>query len=98
MNTQERDQKSLLNDVFSTRITIYRNGDLNFYGKKLIVNRKHIRTFDSFLDKVTRDTQAKVAVRSIRTPNHGTQIANLDKIENGGVYVALGLEKFKHLP
>ncbi|XP_047145189.1 doublecortin domain-containing protein 2 isoform X1 [Hydra vulgaris] len=98
MNAQEREHRNHVNDVFSTRITIYRNGDLNFYGKKLVVNRKHIRTFNSFLDEVTRDTQAKVAVRSIRTPNHGTIVANLDRIENGGVYVAVGLEKFKHLP
>ncbi|XP_065651524.1 doublecortin domain-containing protein 2 isoform X2 [Hydra vulgaris] len=98
MNAQEREHRNHVNDVFSTRITIYRNGDLNFYGKKLVVNRKHIRTFNSFLDEVTRDTQAKVAVRSIRTPNHGTVVANLDRVENGGVYVAVGLEKFKHLP
>jgi len=78
-------------------ITVYRNGDSHFSGKKLIVNRKQIRNFDNFLDKVTRDTQAGCAIRSIRTPNHGSRVSELEKIKNGGIYVAVGLERFKQL-
>ena len=81
----------------STVITVYRNGDNHFSGKKLVVNRKQIRNFDNFLDRVTRDTQAGCAIRSIRTPNHGSKILSLEKLENGGIYVAVGLERFKQL-
>ena len=78
-------------------VTIYRNGDLHFYGKKLVVNPKNISTFDNFLDKVTHDTQARVAIRRLCTPNHGSRILKLDQLQNGGVYVAVGAEKFKRL-
>jgi len=77
-------------------ITVYKNGDTHFAGKKVVV-AKRIRTLDSFLDKVTRDVRMQVAVRSIRTPNHGTRVSGLEKLQNGGVYVAVGPEKFKTL-
>lgn len=78
-------------------VTIYKNGDTHFPGKKLVVNNRQIRSFDSFLDKVTRTVRNPVAVRSIRTPNHGTQLVNLEKFEDGGIYVAVGQERFKKL-
>ncbi len=78
-------------------ITIYKNGDTYYHGKRLVLNRKVIRNFDAFLDRVTKDVSSKVAVRSIRTPSHGHRVADLDKLENGGVYVAVGPERFKKL-
>ncbi|XP_065063207.1 doublecortin domain-containing protein 2-like isoform X2 [Rhopilema esculentum] len=78
-------------------ITIYRNGDTYQNGKRLVLNRKEIRSFDAFLDRVTKDTRSQVAVRSIRTPSHGHRVNELDKLENGGIYVAVGPEKFKKL-
>ncbi len=78
-------------------ITIYKNGDSYYHGKRLVLNRKEIRSFDSFLDRVTKDISSKVAVRSIRTPSHGHRVATLDNIENGGIYVAVGPERFKKL-
>jgi len=78
-------------------ITIYKNGDAFQNGKRLVLNRKEIRSFDAFLDRVTKDTRARVAIRSIRTPSHGHRVSELDKLENGGVYVAVGPERFKKL-
>lgn len=78
-------------------VTVFKNGDAHFPGKKIVVSRKDVRNFDSFLDRVTRDIKAKVAVRAIRTPNHGTRILNLETLENGGLYVATGQEKFKKI-
>lgn len=77
-------------------ITVYKNGDHHFMGKKLVVNRKKIRSFETFLDKVTEDTQAGKAVRKIHTPR-GTKVADLANLKNGAMYVAAGPEKFKRL-
>ena len=77
-------------------ITIFKNGDRHFTGKKVVIN-KHIRSFDNFLDKLTRETNAKTAIRRIYTPTHGTNISKLDAIENGRVYVAAGVEKFRYI-
>lgn len=78
-------------------ITIFKNGDNFQNGKRLVLNRKEIRSFDAFLDRVTKDTQSQVAVRSIRTPSYGHRVADLDKLENGGIYVAVGPERFKKI-
>ena len=77
-------------------ITVYKNGDRHFAGKKLVIS-KHIRNFENFLDKVTKDTNAKTAIRRIYTPTHGTHVSKLESIENGGVYVASGIEKFRFI-
>ena len=78
-------------------ITIYKNGDHHFLGKKVVVNRKHFRSFDNFLDQVTEDTRAGVAIRKIHTPHHGTKIASLENIQNGAIYVAAGAERFRQI-
>ena len=78
-------------------VTVYRNGDKNYAGKKLVLNRRQIRNFDAFLDKVTRDVKMKTAARALCTPTGGHRIKELDKIQTGGVYVAVGPENFKKL-
>ena len=78
-------------------ITVFKNGDVYFPGKKLVINPKEIRNFDALLDKITSVTKAKVAVRSIRTPSHGHRVNSVTRLENGGVYVAVGCERFKKL-
>ena len=78
-------------------VTVYKNGDSHFPGKKIVVSPKYIRNFDTFLDRVTRDIRAGVAVRSIRTPAHGSRVTQLNKLDNGGTYVAVGSERFKAL-
>jgi len=52
---------------------------------------------DALLDKVTRDTRMKHAARSIKTPTGKHTIKQLDSLESGGCYVAVGAEKFKPL-
>lgn len=77
-------------------ITVFKNGNCHFPGKKVVIT-KHIRNFENFLDKVTRETNAKNAVRKVYTPRGGTLISNLEKVENGGVYICAGVEKFRRI-
>lgn len=82
--------------VSATVITIYKNGDRHFPGKKVVVNQKVIRNFDTFLDRVTRDTCSAVAIRKIYTPTHGTYVRpRLGNLIHGATYVAAGPEPFR---
>lgn len=81
----------------SSTVTVYRNGDKNYAGKKLVINRRQIRSFDAFLDKVTDEVKMNTAARGICTPTEGHRIKELDKIQTGGAYVAVGPENFKKL-
>jgi len=79
-------------------ITVYKNGDNHFKGKKVVINRKQMRNFETFLDKVTRDTCSRIAIRRIYTPTHGSPVKpELSNLLHGGEYVAAGPEKFRRL-
>ncbi|KAK2190613.1 hypothetical protein NP493_74g04012 [Ridgeia piscesae] len=82
------------------RIKVFRNGDERYTGKYFILNRRRIRTWDSFLQAVTLDVKSTEAVRSIRTPLHGSRIESLEQLTEKGQnqeYVAVGNGRFKKL-
>ncbi|XP_078584515.1 doublecortin domain-containing protein 2-like isoform X7 [Branchiostoma floridae x Branchiostoma japonicum] len=79
-------------------VTVYRNGDLYFPGRKFVVNEKQVRNFDSFLNQVTNGLGARFgAVRNIWTPTHGHRVRELEAIDNGKTYVAGGFERFRKM-
>ncbi|EDO26163.1 predicted protein [Nematostella vectensis] len=78
-------------------VTIYKNGEPKFPGKKVVVNPRQVRNMDACLDKITREMKLKTAARSLKTPTGGHKIDKLEKIEPGGQYVVCGLEAFKRL-
>ncbi|XP_062894335.1 doublecortin domain-containing protein 2 isoform X4 [Mobula hypostoma] len=78
-------------------VIVYRNGDPFFTGRRFLIN-KQVSTFDTFLNQVTKGINAPFgAVRNIYTPKEGHRVFDLDELENGGSYVAAGVEKFKTL-
>ncbi|XP_072417220.1 doublecortin domain-containing protein 2 isoform X3 [Chiloscyllium punctatum] len=78
-------------------VIVYRNGDPFFTGRRFLIN-KQVSTFDTFLNQVTKGINAPFgAVRNIYTPKEGHKVFDLDDLENGGSYVAAGVEKFKTL-
>lgn len=76
-------------------ITVYVNGNQNFLGRKLIVNRRRIRTWDALLGSVTETTGGTAAVREIVTPEHGTRLRTLDQLQDKASYVAITNGDFK---
>lgn len=79
------------------RIKVFRNGDDRYTGKYFVLNRRRIRTWDSFLQAVTLDVKSNEAVRSIRTPEHGSKIESLDQLAQNKKYVAVGNGRFKKM-
>ncbi|XP_022606646.1 doublecortin domain-containing protein 2C [Seriola dumerili] len=79
-------------------ITVYRNGDAFFPGRKIVVNPRQVSTFESFLTSLTRGIEAPFgAVRRLYTPAQGHKVKRLDDLNHGSVYVAAGNEQFKKL-
>lgn len=66
-------------------------------GKTFVVNRRRIRTWDAFLRAVTVDVKSNEAVRSIRTPRHGSRVETLDQLQDQRQYVAVAAGGFKKL-
>ncbi|KAJ7383184.1 Doublecortin [Desmophyllum pertusum] len=78
-------------------VKVYKNGNRNFTGKTIVINRRHIRTMDALYDEVTSHIAAFNAVRKICTPIGGRPVMSLENIQNKSVYVAAGREVFKKL-
>ncbi|KAM8809959.1 doublecortin domain-containing protein 2C [Eudromia elegans] len=78
-------------------VLVYRNGDAFYPGKKFVINRRHVPTFEALLAQLTEAVVAPFGVRALYTPRQGHRLRELDDLEQGGRYVAAGLEKFKKL-
>ncbi|XP_041069119.1 doublecortin domain-containing protein 2B [Carcharodon carcharias] len=78
-------------------VIVFKNGDPFFTGRKLVVNQRQILTFESFLNEVTNNINAPVAVRNIYTPSGGHRVLQLNDLQNGCHYVAAGFERFKKI-
>ncbi|XP_072884040.1 doublecortin domain-containing protein 2B isoform X2 [Hemitrygon akajei] len=78
-------------------VVLFKNGDPFFTGRKLVINQRQILTFETFLNEVTNNISAPVAVRNIYTPSGGNRVLELNQLQNGCHYVAAGFEKFKKI-
>ena len=79
-------------------VTVLRNGDGKFGGRKFIISRRRYRTFDSLLSDITHQISAPFgAVRRLYTPKGSRQIQGIDDLEGGATYVAGGTERFKRI-
>lgn len=79
-------------------VTVLRNGDGKYEGRKFVVSRRRYRTFDALLSDITHQISAPFgAVRRLYTPKGSRQIRGIDDIEGGATYVAGGSERFKKI-
>lgn len=77
------------------KITLFLNGDKNFFGAQMLVNKRHFRTWDGFLNASTEKTGVSSSVRFIATPVNGTRLNGLDDLEDKESYVAITRGQFK---
>lgn len=101
-DTNQQNQQSTgqinMDDVVPDRaqtITLYVNGDRHFFGKKLLVNKRRIRSWEAFLRASAETTGEPLAVREIATPNRGTRIDSLDKLQDRASYVTISKGDFR---
>ena len=88
-----------LASMFAPTVTVkvYKNGNPNFLGKTMVINRRRIRSMEALYDEITLRLSAFNAVRKICTPIGGRPVQNLEGIQNKSMYVAAGREEFKKL-
>eukprot|EP01147_Barroeca_monosierra_P007865 gene7865-686_t len=80
-------------------IKMYRNGDLYFPARPVVVNTHVTRNWDAFLDRVTQCVRPnRAAIRIIYNAETGKRVRSFQDLEEGRSYVAAGIERFKHIP
>ena len=79
------------------KIRLYKNGDRNFTGKEFVLNKRKIRTFESFLNTATSGLNSNYPIRSICTPNQGHSVTSLEQLQDNQIYVAVEHGRFKNL-
>ncbi|XP_045303792.1 doublecortin domain-containing protein 2C isoform X5 [Leopardus geoffroyi] len=78
-------------------ILVYRNGDAFFVGRRLVVPRRRVPTFEALLQQLTEQVDVPFGVRRLFTPTRGHPVRELQALQAGGKYVAAGREPFKKL-
>lgn len=77
----------------------YLNGNKHFGGKKVLINQKSHKTWDSILDHITQSLNPSFgAVRALYTPAHGHRLHHIEDMQPGSNYVAGGYGGFKYIP
>ncbi|XP_012666043.1 doublecortin domain-containing protein 2C [Otolemur garnettii] len=92
-----RGSYTLVDTTPAKTILVYRNGDQFFVGRKFVLSRRRVATFEALLEQLTEQVEAPFGVRRLYTPTRGHQVLQLDALQAGGKYVAAGRERFKKL-
>ncbi|EGD79006.1 hypothetical protein PTSG_11815 [Salpingoeca rosetta] len=85
--------------VHPKTVRMFRNGDMFFPARSVVVNTHVTRNWDAFLDRVTQGVRPqRGAIRLIYDADTGKKVKTFEDLEDGKSYVAAGLERFKRIP
>ncbi|KAM4867812.1 doublecortin domain-containing protein 2C isoform 2-T2 [Thomomys bottae] len=68
-------------------ILVYRNGDQFYVGRRVVVSRRRVASFEALLEQLTEQVEAPFGVRRLYTPSRGRVVCELDALQSGGNYV-----------
>uniref|UniRef100_A0A8C6DYR2 Doublecortin domain-containing protein 2C n=1 Tax=Moschus moschiferus TaxID=68415 RepID=A0A8C6DYR2_MOSMO len=88
---------ALVDTTPAKTIVVYRNGDQFYVGRKFVLSRRRVATFEALLEQLTEQVEVPFGVRRLFTPTRGQPVLELDSLQAGGKYVAAGRERFKKL-
>ncbi|KAB0373614.1 hypothetical protein FD755_015273 [Muntiacus reevesi] len=88
---------ALVDTTPAKTIVVYRNGDQFYVGRKFVLSRRRVATFEALLEQLTEQVEVPFGVRRLFTPTRGCPVLELDSLQAGGKYVAAGRERFKKL-
>lgn len=88
---------ALVDSTPAKSILVYRNGDQFFVGRKFVLARRRVATFEALLEQLTEQVEVPVGVRRLYTLTRGSQVLELEVLRSGGKYVAAGREPYKKL-
>ncbi|XP_074065699.1 doublecortin domain-containing protein 2C isoform X2 [Macrotis lagotis] len=97
MGSQRHFSHSLLGITPSRTIFVYRNGDKFYVGKKFVINRRWVPSFEALMIQLNEKVAVPFGVRRLYTSCHGHLVQELEELQEGGRYVAAGKEGFKKL-
>ncbi|KAB0347656.1 hypothetical protein FD754_012513 [Muntiacus muntjak] len=92
-----RTPHALVDTTPAKTIVVYRNGDQFYVGRKFVLSRRRVATFEALLEQLTEQVEVPFGVRRLFTPTRGCPVLELDSLQAGGKYVAAGRERFKKL-
>ncbi|XP_069074875.1 doublecortin domain-containing protein 2 isoform X2 [Pleurodeles waltl] len=80
-------------------VTVYRNGDPFYRGRRMIIHEKKVGNFEVFLRELSGGVGGPfgAAVRNVYTPRAGHRVKSLEDLHSGEHYVAGGGECFKKI-
>lgn len=79
------------------KVAFFKDGDLNFSGVNLTVTKSKYQSIDALYTDLNDRIELPFGVRAIYTPTGGTEIKNLNELEDGKHYVCSSNRKMKKL-
>jgi hypothetical protein len=72
------------------KVTFYKNGDKYFNGKHVTIKPSRYFSLKELMDDLSRSVDLPYGVRRLYTPVNGTEIFDIDDINDGFSYVSTG--------
>lgn len=79
------------------KVAFFKDGDLNFSGVNLTVTKSKYQSIDALYTDLNGRIELPFGVRAIYTPTGGTEIKNLNELEDGKHYVCSSNRKMKKI-